>query len=155
LADLTSLEDSGFQDWGKEADFIPEIGVGECAGVMLDLVGTILGDAQDRYTYAQQALDAGLWSNAIYYTYNALVIGAKAILLSKDIQCNTHSGIINDFEELSNPFGEITLQINKNEPSEAFARAYFEQAKEVCNEIVALRNAESEDKLVVSNFYKA
>lgn len=164
LADLTTLDDTGFQDWGKEADFIPEIGVGECAGVMMDLVGTILGDAQDRYTYAQQALDAGLWSNAIYYTYNALVIGAKAILLSKDIQCNTHLGIINDFEDniqnaglvkLSKSFSELTLQINKNEPSEAFAFAYFEEAKSVCNEIVALRNAEGDDKLVVSNFYKA
>lgn len=164
LADLKSLDDSGFQDWGKEADFIPEIGVGECAGVMMDLVGTILGDAQDRYTSAQRALNEGQWSAAIYYTYNALVIGAKAILLSKDIQCNTHTGIINDFEEkiqnqglvnLSNPFGDLVLQINKNEPSEAFAKAFYEQGKEVCDQIVALRNAESDEKLVVSSFYKA
>ncbi|MFY0599243.1 MAG: HEPN domain-containing protein [Cyclobacteriaceae bacterium] len=164
LADLVTLDDEGFQDWGKEADFIPEIGVGECAGVMLDLVGTILGDAQDRYASAQQSLDEGNWPSAIYYTYNALVIGAKAILLSKDVQCNTHSGIINDFEEkiqnqglitLSNSFNEIIMQINKHEPSEAFAREYYEQAKEVCDQIVSLRNAESDEKLVVNSFYKA
>lgn len=164
LADLSTLEDTGFQDWGKEADFIPEIGVGECAGVMMDLVGTILGDAQEKYAKAQLSLDSGLWSNAIYYTYNALVIGAKAILLSKDIQCNTHLGIIGDFEEkiqkeglvnLDASFSELVLQINKNEPSEEFALSYYEQAKKVCDEIVALRNAESDDKLVVSSFYKA
>ncbi|MEP4533237.1 MAG: nitrite reductase [Cyclobacteriaceae bacterium] len=164
LADLSTLEDTGFQDWGKEADFIPEIGVGECAGVMMDLVGTILGDAQEKYGKAQLSLDSGLWSNAIYYTYNALVIGAKAILLSKDIQCNTHLGIIGDFEEkiqneglvsLDTSFSELVLQINKNEPSEEFALAYYEQAKKVCDEIIALRNAESDDKLVVSSFYKA
>lgn len=164
LADLTSLDDTGFQDWGKEADFIPEIGVGECAGVMLDLVGTILGDAQDRYALAEQSLNQKNWPSAIYYTYNALVIGAKAILLSKDIQCNTHLGIINDFEEkiqnqglvtLSRSFNEIIMQINQNEPSESFAKEYYEQAKEICDQIVALRNAESDEKVVVSSFYKA
>lgn len=164
LADLASLDDAGFQDWGKEADFIPEIGVGECAGVMLDLVGTILGDAQERYALAQLSLEQQNWPSAIYYTYNALVIGAKAILLSKDIQCNTHLGIINDFEgkiqnegliTLSDSFNKIIMQINQNEPTESFAKAYYEQAKEVCDAIVALRNAESDDKMVVSSFYKA
>ena len=97
LADLKSLDDEGFQDWGKADDFVPLIGVGECAGVMMDLVGTILMDAQTRLGNAEKSLNAGKWANAIYYSYNAFVIGAKATLLSKDIQCNTHHGIINDF----------------------------------------------------------
>ncbi|WP_258104449.1 HEPN domain-containing protein [Marinoscillum sp. MHG1-6] len=164
LADTTTLKDSDFQDWGKEADFIPEIGVGECAGVMMDLVGTILGDAQDRYQSAQVAFENGNWANAIYYTYNAMVIGAKATLLGRDIQCNTHIGIIEDFEkkiqaegliQLDDAFSNIVLQINKNEPTKEFAEAYLKQAKAICSKIVDFRNAESEDKLVISNFYKA
>ena len=164
LADTSTLDEDGYQDWGKEADFIPEIGVGECAGVMMDMVGTILMDAQDRLISSEQALEQGLWSNAIYYSYNTLVIGAKATLLSKDIHCNTHIKIIKDFQEqvqneglieLDEPYEEIALKINKNDPTEDFARAYYASAKDFLTKIIELRKSESDEKLVIGNFYKA
>ncbi len=164
LADTSTLDEDDYQDWGKEADFIPEIGVGECAGVMMDMVGTILMDAQDRLISSEAALAQGLWSNAIYYSYNTLVIGAKATLLSKDIHCNTHIGIIKDFQaqvqnegliQLSDSFEDLVLQINKNEPTEAFAKAYYATAKDFLTKIIALRKSESDEKLVIGNFYKA
>jgi sulfite reductase (ferredoxin) len=163
LADTSTLDEDGFQDWGKEADFIPEIGVGECAGVMMDMVGAILMDAQDRLISSEQAIEQGIWSNAIYYSYNSLVIGAKATLLSKDIQCNTHIGIIKDFEtnvqnqgliQLADSFEELVLKINKNEPTETFAKAYYAIAKDFLTKIIELRKSET-DKLVIGNFYKA
>lgn len=163
LGDVKTLADQDYQDWGKADDFVPEIGVGECAGVMLDLVGTIINDAQDRLDNGKKAHEKEEWANAIYYAYNTLVIGAKAILLGKDVQCNTHQGIIEDFQkevidkgELSaiRDFSELVLQINKYEPSEDFAAAYLAQADAFFKAINALRNGDS-DKLVINEFYKA
>lgn len=165
LADVKTLADEDYQDWGKVDDFVPEIGVGECAGVMMDLVGTIINDAAERLEKGKTAYGEGKWADAIYYAYNTLVIGAKAILLSKDVQCNTHHGIIEDFQtkvvdagdlELSEgTFSELVLQINKNEPSEAFASAYLAQADAFFGQVQALRNNEAGQKLVVNEFYKA
>lgn len=168
LGDTSTFELLDFQDWGKEIDFTPEIGVGECAGVMMDLVGTILGDAEEHLRKSEAALAKADWTGAIYYAYNTQVIGAKAILLSKDIKCNTHKGIIDDFKakvveggliQLSQPFDEQVLQINQHEPSEAFANEYFLQAQDFLRKIVDLRKADQivleEDKVVVGNHYKA
>ncbi|MEM9339202.1 MAG: hypothetical protein AAGA66_10775 [Bacteroidota bacterium] len=108
------------------------------------------------------------WANTIYFAYNSLVIGAKGILLSQDIRCNTHKGIIEDFQKqiveqglisLDQPYEELVLQINQNEPTEQFARAYVNEAREFLRKVVAFRKSEQlsleEDKLVVSSHYKA
>ncbi|XOV91456.1 MAG: HEPN domain-containing protein [Bacteroidota bacterium] len=165
LADPSTLTAEGFQDWDHGDDFVPEIGVGECAGVMLDLVGTILNDAKDRLKSGKEALEIGRWADTIYYAYNAFVIGAKASLLNNDVHCNTHKGIIDDFQKhivdeglinLPASFEEIVLQINKHEPSEAFATSYIKQAEEFLNGIELLRASSSAvDKLVINEFYKA
>jgi len=162
LADVKTLKDEDYQDWGKVADFVPEIGVGECAGVMLDLVGTILNDAKERLQNARKTFEERKWADSIYYSYNTLVIGAKAILLSKDVQCNTHNGIIEDFQkhvidagefaDISS-FGDLVLQINQYEPCAEFAEKYLGQAEAFFGQINALRSGQ--DKLVVNEFYKA
>ena len=41
LADLTTLGDTDFVDWGRDEIFQTEIGVGECASVIIDLVATL------------------------------------------------------------------------------------------------------------------
>lgn len=164
LADVNTLQDADYQDWGRIDDFVPEIGVGECAGVMLDLVSTILNDAGERLEGGKRDLSQGIWANAIYYAYNTFVIGAKAILLNKDVQCNTHQGIIDDFQkhlvetgEVNLPvsFHELVLQVNKNEPSEHFASAYLEQADGFYQQITSLRSKAAGEKLVINEFYKA
>src|SRR5690606_15930462 len=42
LSDLTTLTADEFVDWGHEGTFVTAIGVGECAGVVIDLVATLL-----------------------------------------------------------------------------------------------------------------
>ena len=37
--------------------------------------------------------------DSIYHSYTGFIVGAKALLLSKDIKCNTHQGILEDFQE--------------------------------------------------------
>ena len=165
LADPSTLSAEGFQDWGYTDDFVPEIGVGECAGVMLDLVGTIFNDARERLDSGREALEVERWADAIYYAYNGFIIGAKATLLDNDIQCNTHKGIIEDFQKhivdeglvsLPTSFSELVLQINKHEPSEEFATRFYNQAVEFLNGVIALRDSSTEvDKLVINEFYKA
>ncbi len=168
LSDNSTFRDEDFQDWGKQVDFLPEIGVGECAGVMLDLVGTILQDSEDHLLKSKKALVDNEWASAIYSAYNSLVIGAKAILLGEDVRCNTHKGIINDFQEkiyaadlirLDRPYDELVLQINKHEPTEAFAYSYVDQANDFLRKIVDFRKSKqvvlNDDQVVVSSHYKA
>ncbi|MTI31362.1 HEPN domain-containing protein [Xanthovirga aplysinae] len=171
LADLEKLSASDYIDWGNTEDFIPEIGTGECAGVSFDMVSTILQDAEEKLYYAREALAENYYSGAIYHAYSTFVVAAKGLLLSKDVNCNTHKGIISDFNTHFYEGGEVTLpldfetlvlQINKNEPEEVFAKAYLEQAEDFYSMVIHYRREQAEgreievaDKLVLSNYYKA
>lgn len=169
LADVASLSDTDYVDWGKTENFIPEIGVGECASVMLDVIGTIIEESQERLDWSKEGLDQGLWADAIYNSYNAFVIGAKALLLSEDVKCNTQIGIIQSFDEhfggkapfeFAESFESLVLSIKRNEPTEAFALNFYAQAESFLSKARAYRTnqliaANGEDKLVVTDFYKA
>lgn len=169
LADITTLEGEDFFDWGQDHEYRQQIGVGECAGVMLDVVGVIIGDANERLEKAQAAFEEGIYADGIYHAYTAMVTGAKALLLSKDVKCNTQKGIIKDFQAhyivtgdfgWSEDFNEYVLAINKNEPTEAFATAYIKNAKTFIKQVIHIREnqlAETDgvDKEVVSDYYKA
>ena len=98
------------------------------------------------------------------------MIGAKALLLSKDIRCNTHIGIIRDFNTHFNQTGEfpidgdfeqLVLRMNDHLPEQQFASDYFEEAKEFLANVKSFRatqvtgNKTLESKLVVKNYYQA
>jgi sulfite reductase (ferredoxin) len=79
----------------------------------------------------------GLWSDAIYHSYNTMISSAKALLLDKGVNSSTQAGVIKEFDAqlcstgelaLEGTFSDLVLQINKNEPSEEFATAYKQQA---------------------------
>jgi len=169
LADVPSLEQADYIDWGKTENFVPEIGVGECASVTLDVVGTVVEEAQDRLDWSREGLNQQLWADAIYNSYNSFVIGAKALLLSEDVKCNTQIGIVQSFEEhfkskdpfqSDRSFEEQVLALKKIEPSREFALSFFDEAEEFLSKVRAYRaaqlvNAGGADKLVVTDFYKA
>ncbi|MEQ9425469.1 MAG: HEPN domain-containing protein [Cyclobacteriaceae bacterium] len=169
LGDLSTLSPTDYIDWGHSDKFVPEIGVGECAGVSYDMVGTIVGDAEERLAFANEAFEQSKFADAIYNAYSTLVIGAKALLLNKDIACNTHQKIISDFNEqyyqtgefkLNQDFETLVLQMNNNEPTEAFAKSYLTEAESFIRQLHVVRsiqvekNADLENKLV-DNFYRA
>ena len=56
LSDVSSLEESDFIDWGNEAKYEKAVGVGECAGVVIDLIATLLVDSKDKIGNAQKNL---------------------------------------------------------------------------------------------------
>lgn len=168
LADTETLDQTEYIDWGKEEKFIPEIGVGECASVMLDVIGTIIDEAQERLEWAEDGLKEEAYADAIYNSYSAFVIGAKALLLSEDVKCNTQIGILESFEEqfgadarftFAEGFKAYVLRMQQHEPSAEFAQEYFNQSTEFLRTVRNYRGeqlaAQGEDKVVISDFYKA
>jgi len=151
IADLSTLRDDEYVDWGHEETFETAIGVGECAGVVIDLVATLLLEGEEKLQWAGEAFEAGNWSDAIYHSYSVMVNTAKALLLDKGINSSTQIGIVREFDThfietgeviLPASFNEFVLQINKNEPTEEFAITYLNQATEFYKEMKAKRGAQ-------------
>ncbi len=134
LSDVTNLTEADFVDWGNADNYVKAVGVGECAGVVIDLVATLLYEAKDKLTFAQEAFEDKKWSDAIYLAYAGFVNGAKALLLAENQKTNHHAGIIDLFDtvfvetnkiQLATSFKELVYQIKENEPSETFAKEYI------------------------------
>ena len=98
LANITNLTEADFVDWGNADNYVKAVGVGECAGVVIDLVATLLLEAKDKLTFAQEAFEDKKWSDAIYHAYSGYVNGAKALLLSENQKTNHQAGIIDLFD---------------------------------------------------------
>jgi sulfite reductase (ferredoxin) len=111
--------------------------VGECAGVMIDLVATLILEAEEKIANSEACIADSKWADGIYHAYSAQVNAAKALLLQQGVQCNTQQGILNDFDKhftltglYPTSFKADVMQINDNEPTEEFAAAYLQQAKD-------------------------
>ncbi|NOW93995.1 nitrite/sulfite reductase [Mucilaginibacter sp. SG564] len=150
LADLTNLTDDEFVDWGHQETFVTAIGVGECAGVIIDLVATLLYESEEKLGWAKQSFQAGAWSDAIYHSYNTLLSSAKALLLDKSINTSTQAAVIREFDanyvekgefDIEGSFNDLVLQINQHEPSQEFATAYLAQATAFLEKSKAKREA--------------
>jgi len=137
LTDITNLTQEDFIDWGTEKRYEKAIGIGECAGVVIDLIATLLLESQEKIQNAQEAFEVKKWSASIYHSYSSMVNTAKAMLSSENVKVNTHRSIIKDFDEkflksgrmcTNGGFEELVLQINKNEPSKEFAEKYLNNA---------------------------
>ncbi|MFX0557452.1 HEPN domain-containing protein [Maribacter sp. CXY002] len=151
LSDITNLTAEDFVDWGNTERYEKAIGVGECAGVVIDLIATLLFESEEKIQNAEENLNAGKWAASIYHSYSSMVNSAKALLTAEKTKVNTHNSIIKDFDtffvasnklELGRSFEELVLQLNKNEPTEAFAKTYLEDAKGFLNTIGDFRNQE-------------
>lgn len=154
LKDLTAVDNltpEDFIDWGNSEKYVKAIGVGECAGVVIDLIATLLFESEEKIQTAQTTFSEGKWAASIYHSYSSMVNTAKAILTAENQKTNTHAGIIKDFDEkfvankriaLDKGFEEFILQINKHEPSEAFAKDYLNDTKEFLKKVQEFRAAE-------------
>ena len=149
LADNTTLQENDFIDWGQAEKFKPEIGVGECAGVVIDLVATLFYEAEEKLAWSSEAFANGSWGDSIYQSYAAIISGAKALLLDKQVHVNTHHALINDFDKhfveigeivIGKSFKELALQINKNEPTKDFAANYFAEASSFVDQVKKYRS---------------
>ncbi len=145
LADLDQLTPTDFVDWGSDELFATAIGVGECAGVVVDLIGILLLESEEKLALAQETFDDHKYADAIYHAYSAQVNAGKALLLDNGIACNTQAKVIKDFsEQFSAQFNtdieSQILQINKQEPGESFALKYLEEANVLVKTAINIRS---------------
>jgi sulfite reductase (ferredoxin) len=168
FASIDTIQSSDLIDWGHEAMYEQAIGVGECAGVILDLVGTILKDASAKAENAQYSFNQGAYGDSIYHAYSSFIIGAKALLLSEDVKCNTHRKIISDFQShfilsgklsLGFEYEDTVLTMKNRAPSMEFARQYVTLSTQFIARVKDYRrsadNGKNKEKEVVESYYKA
>ena len=138
LSDVSNLKPEDFIDWGTTEEYVKAIGVGECAGVVIDLVSTLLFETHEKLVLAEEALQQLAYADAIYHSYTAFVNGAKAFLVQQGQKTNTQAGIIRDFEAytqtvegavFADGFSTAVYQINQQAPSTEFAAAYLRSAQ--------------------------
>jgi sulfite reductase (ferredoxin) len=138
LSDTTNLEPSDYIDWGHSENYIKAIGVGECAGVVIDLIATLLFESEEKINHAEEALKEEQFSDSIYYSYTSMINTAKALLISENIKTNTQAGIITSFQEhfidtrkidMSPSFEDLVYQIKNKKPTKIFANSYLSDTK--------------------------
>ncbi|OAD44616.1 HEPN domain-containing protein [Polaribacter atrinae] len=152
LQDVTNLTQEDFIDWGEADKYVKEIGIGECAGVVIDLIATLFLESDEKIENANEAFENKVYSGAIYYAYQSIVNSAKASLLAADKKTNTHASIVSQFDEffissekidLGGSFSDLIYQINKFAPTEEFAKKYISDANTFLQKVRAFRNAET------------
>ncbi len=138
LSDTTNLKQDDFIDWGHDENYVKAIGVGECAGVVIDLIATLLFESEEKIENATEAFNQKQWSDSIYHSYSAIINIAKALLTAEQVKTNTQANIITNFDEvfittnkivLPTSFAEFVYQIKNNKPTESFAKKYLEETK--------------------------
>ncbi len=142
LADIENLSPDDYLDWGSNKRYQKAIGIGECAGVVIDLIATLLFESDEKIKNAKEAINEQKWAASIYYSYSSMVNTAKALLTAEKTKTNTHNSIIKDFNAyfiangritLNSSFEDLVLQLNKNEPNETFSKSYLADAEEFLN----------------------
>ena len=148
LQDVSNLTQEDFIDWGEEGKYVKEIGIGECAGVVIDLIATLFLESQEKIENARKAFENEVYSGAIYYAYQSLVNTSKAMLLAENKKTNTHASIIAQFDEffvasgkieLNTTFSELIYQINKNTPNKEFCSQYIKDSENLLKKVQRFR----------------
>jgi sulfite reductase (ferredoxin) len=155
LQDVTNLTQEDYIDWGSETKYEKEIGIGECAGVVIDLIATLFFESEEKIGNAQESFENRVYSSAIYHAYTSMVNSAKAMLLAENKSTNTHAGIVSQFDELfvasgkielGTSFSELIYQLNKFAPTEDFASTYIGNANQFLDKVRAYREDETKIK---------
>jgi len=150
LSNIDNLTQDDFIDWGTEEQYVKAIGIGECAGVVIDLIATLFLESEEKIADAKDAFSNKVYSGAIYEAYRSMVNSAKAILLSENIKTNTQANIIKQFDEgfvetkhidLGTSFSDIIYQIKVFPPTEDFAKNYINAATNFLASVRAYREA--------------
>jgi sulfite reductase (ferredoxin) len=151
LSLVDNLTQADYTDWGNEAEYIRAIGVGECAGVVVDMVATLLVESDEKLDNAEAALQAGRYADSIYWAYTAMLYGAKALLTSTDAVLNTQAAIVRHFDahftetgafDLGQSFHDIIHQMQAQPPTPGFAEQYLQDARLVRQHIHHIRNTQ-------------
>lgn len=153
LADPAGITPADYVDWGQDHDFILHTAVGECAGVIIDLVSTLLYDSEEKLAWGKQAIDEKLYADSIYHSYNVFINTAKAMLLTVNQKPSTQIQTLNDFQKHfvetglidgRGNFRDFVLRMSKHEPTERFALEYWNDSRKFLEDIFAYKNLEKQ-----------
>jgi sulfite reductase (ferredoxin) len=153
LQDVTNLSQEDFIDWGTSEKYEKAIGVGECAGVVIDLISTLFLESEEKIEEAKSSFEEEVYSSAIYHAYSSMVNSAKALLLAENISTNTQASIITQFDDtfvstekldFEVTFSELIYQIKEYAPTKGFASKYIENANHFLNKVKAYRTKDQE-----------
>ena len=122
--------------------------MGECAGVMIDLIQTLIFEADEMYEWAENSLKEGKPGDAVYHAYAAQIRAAKALLTAKNVSVNSHESIIKAFDthfpDFNTEFGtSFEALIDKNRTDKLtflFAENYLDTASNTIKWIKNQRN---------------
>ncbi len=151
LSATDNLTPEDFIDWGNSERYEKAIGIGECAGVVIDLIATLLFESEEKIVNAQESFEDGKWAASIYHSYSSMVNSAKALLTSEKVKVNTHASILKDFDEkfvaegripVEGGFEALVLRLKSNEPTETFAKNYLEDAQGFLKSVEQFREQE-------------
>jgi sulfite reductase (ferredoxin) len=146
--DLSTLVEADYIDWNGEEKYKTAVGVGECAGVTIDLVATLLLESDEKIDSAEYTLSEKLYADSIYHSYSAFVQTAKALLLGKDVQANSQHRVLAEFEKhfihtnefaFTGDFKEHVLRINHHAPTQEFCELYLKDAHDFISRAKALK----------------
>lgn len=151
LGEVKEVTQDYLLDWGAHTQYETLIGVGECAVPMIDMVSVVLEEVSETAAKGQEALQAGEWVEAIYYCYTVFIGAAKALLLTKDVPCNTQHAVLSNFDkqlvetgefmlDFDGSYNEKVLAINQNQPSREFAQSYTQDAKQFLQQVILFRD---------------
>jgi len=151
LKELASreVEAHEYLDWGYETRYVKAIGLGECAGAIVDLVATLLLESDEKIINAQDTFKDGKYADSVYHSYSAFVNTAKALLTSKGVQSNNQISVIRAFDKefietgiLKGyaSFADLVLRIKENRPTQDFAEFYLEEALSFQKKVVEFRS---------------
>lgn len=138
VADVEVSNEDELLDWGASEKFKPEIGIGECAGVKIDLVTTLLYEAYEKVEEAQYFIEQGKYRDAVYTAYSSLIQSAKSFLVKNGQKTNSKHQISEAFEAyyplikskfLASSFKEL-LNEKETDINKKLAREFVQQAEQ-------------------------
>ncbi len=153
LSTTENITADDFVDWGHNAPYIKAIGLGECAGVIIDLITTLFFESEEKLELAKRALTQNNLRDSIYHTYAATINTAKALLIADEQKTNTQASIIHKFDELfvdtqkiklETSFTEFALQLKTSNPTKSFAENYLISAYDFYHQANDYRKKELE-----------
>lgn len=152
LGDVTTATPMDYIDWGEEQNFILHTAVGECAGVVIDLIATLLYESEEKLAWARKALEEEHFADSIYHSYSTFINTAKALLITRNIRPSTQYQVVHEFNEQFvktgifplNDFKQHVFRINKHEPTLSFALGFLEDATQFVAGAIAYRNTTQE-----------
>lgn len=156
LTDLSTIVQEDYIDWGSEQNFEVKTEVGECAGVVIDLVSTLLYEMDEKIGWAEEAFSQQSYADTIYHSYTAFIHGGKALLLDKDVRVNTQIGVMRDFEEQFVKTGEFNfeggferyvLRMQREEPTREFAMTYLQDVKNFLEQVKGYRSTQQQEEV--------